>query len=135
MRIVNPIYDAAFKYLMEDLDIATGLIGRIINQDIITLSLQPQEHIFKSEKYLVKILRIDFKAIIKTEEGERKKVLIEIQKGKKDTDIIRFRRYLGKNYREPDNIITDSGETEKQALPIIPIYFWASASQIQKHPL
>ena len=122
MRIANPIYDAVFKYLLEDIEIAKGIIGRIIGEEIVELYFRPEELKTKSEKYLVVILRIDFKAIIKTKEGEYKKVLIEIQKGKEDDDILRFRTYLGENYKGKDNIKTEKGE-EEQPLPIVSIYF------------
>ena len=123
MRIANPIYDAAFKYLLDDTDIAKGLISRIIGEEIVELSLKPQEIQVKSDRYVIIILRIDFKATIKTQQGEFKKVLIEIQKGKNDEDILRFRRYLSDNYRQQDEIKNDNGIVEKQNLPIIAIYF------------
>jgi len=50
MRIINPIYDVAFKYLMEDMDIARSLIGEIIGEDIHSLVVQPQEMSSKSKK-------------------------------------------------------------------------------------
>lgn len=123
LKLVNPIYDAAFKYLLEDTAIAKGLIGRIIKEDIEELSIQPQELHVQSDKYIVVILRIDFKAVIKTKEGKFKKVLIEIQKGKVESDVVRFRRYLGTNYRQQDEVKKKDGTIEKQSLPIIPIYF------------
>jgi len=123
MRIANPIYDAAFKYLMEDTEIAKGLIGKIIGEEIVELSLRPKEIISKDDDYPVIIFRIDFKAIIKTKTDEYKNVIIEIQKGKNPKDIIRFRRYLAENYRKKDEIKTDKGATEKMTLPIISIYF------------
>ncbi len=122
MRIANPIYDAVFKYLLEDIEIAKGIIGRIIGEEITELYFRPEELKTKSEKYLVIILRIDFKAVIKTKNGTYKKILIEIQKGKDDEDIVRFRKYLSENYQGKDNIKTDKGEEEK-VLPIVPIYF------------
>ena len=53
MRIANPIYDAAFKYLLDDTDIAKGLIGRIIGEEIVELSLKPQEIQVKSDRYVI----------------------------------------------------------------------------------
>lgn len=123
MRIANPIYDAAFKFLLEDTEIAKGLIGQIIGEEITELILKPQELKVKSPKYYVVVLRIDFKATIKTKDGQYKKVLIEIQKGKEDKDILRFRRYLGTNYREIDKVKVSGDKIEQQTLPIIPIYF------------
>lgn len=43
MRIANPMYDVFFKFLMEDTDLAKELIGTIINQEILSLELRPQE--------------------------------------------------------------------------------------------
>ena len=43
MIIANPIYDVAFKYLMEDLDIAKGVISRIIQQNVEALQFSAQE--------------------------------------------------------------------------------------------
>lgn len=123
MKLANPIYDAAFKFLLEDTEIARGLIGKIIGEEITELILKPQELQLKSSKYVVIVLRIDFKATIKTKDGKYKKVLIEIQKGKEDKDILRFRRYLGTNYREIDKVKVDKNTIEQQTLPIIPIYF------------
>lgn len=71
----------------------------------------------------MKVLRLDFKAIIKTKTGERKAVLIELQKGKHLIDIMRFRRYLGENYQREEEIKDELGELKRQPLPIITIYF------------
>ena len=81
MRIANPIYDAVFKFLMEDTEIARLFLGRIIGEEIVEIQVQPQEHARKSSAYLVVIFRLDFRAIIRTQSGEMKKVLIELQKG------------------------------------------------------
>ena len=43
MLIANPIYDIVFKYLMEDLDIAKDILSLILNTEIISLTVQPQE--------------------------------------------------------------------------------------------
>ncbi len=122
MRIANPIYDVVFKYLMEDTEIARKLLSEIIGENITQLSLEPQELIVKSDKFEVIILRLDFKAKIKGEDGEYKKVLIELQKGKDPSDILRFRKYLGDNYRKEDTFVKD-GLNVKESLPIITIYF------------
>jgi hypothetical protein len=122
MRIANPIYDAVFKYLMEDTDIAKGLISEIIGEEIVDLELKPQEHFSKKADQIL-IFRLDFKAIIKTSGGHYKKVLIELQKSKHLSDIVRFRKYLGENYRKEDEIKDEKGQTSKVSLPIITIYF------------
>lgn len=122
MLLANPIYDVVFKYLMEDGEIARRLLSRIIGQEIVEIAVQPQEYIGRSEKFEVIILRLDFKATIKTKEGHHKKVLIELQKGKNAADIMRFRKYLGDNYKKED-VVDPIDKSKKDALPIITIYF------------
>ena len=123
MRLANPIYDVVFKYLMEDTEIARRLLGRIIGEEITEIVVRPQESSRKSAKYSLTIYRLDFKATIKTKEGEYKTVLIELQKAKQEGDLLRFRRYVGENYRKEDEILIENGEMEKVILPIITIYF------------
>ncbi len=118
MIIANPIYDTVFKFLMEDLSIAKTIISVIIGEEIIDLTVKPQEETTFSEKYFLTVFRLDFKAIIKTAEGTEKKVLIELQKSKNSFDLQRFRHYLGKNYSNPDDI-----DGYRVSLPIVPIYF------------
>ena len=43
MEIANPIYDAAFKYLMQDDRAARLLVGRIAEMEVESLELRPQE--------------------------------------------------------------------------------------------
>jgi hypothetical protein len=118
MIIANPIYDTVFKFLMEDLSIAKTIISVIIGEDIVDLSVKPQEETTFSEKYFLTVFRLDFKAIIKTVDGTEKKVLIELQKSKNSFDLQRFRHYLGKNYSTPDDL-----DGYRVSLPIVPIYF------------
>jgi hypothetical protein len=124
MTIANPIYDIVFKYLMEDLDIAKGLLSTILNVEIIELSFQPQETISENphETKTIRVYRIDFAAIVKQTDGQTKKVLIELQKTKRNTNALRFRRYLGENYQKEDTIIDINGKERKRPLEIITIY-------------
>jgi hypothetical protein len=123
MTIANPIYDIIFKYLMEDLDIAKGLLSAILDVEIVELSMQPQETISETPQDIkaVRVYRIDFAAIIKQSDGLTKKVLIELQKTKRNTNVIRFRRYLAENYQKEDTII-ENGKENKRPLEIITIY-------------
>jgi len=123
MLIANPIYDVVFKYLLEDIEIARELLSTILGEEIISLVLKPQETAAESAGASVSILRFDFKAIVKTQSGEQKKVLIELQKAKQVFDVMRFRRYLGDNYRKEDEVQDEHGNTEKRPLPIVTIYF------------
>ena len=88
MIIANPIYDTVFKFLMEDLTIAKTLISVIIGEEIIELEVKPQEQTTFSNKYLLTVFRLDFKAIIKTTNGVKRKVLIELQKSNNSFDIM-----------------------------------------------
>ncbi len=124
MTIANPIYDIVFKYLMEDLDIAKGILSTILNAEIVELSIQPQETIAETEQdnKAIRIYRIDFAAIIKQKDGSNKKILIELQKTKRNTNVLRFRRYLAENYQKEDTIVVNGVEI-KQPLEIVTIYF------------
>lgn len=118
MLIANPIYDAVFKYLLEDRDIARRFLSAIIGEEIIELEVKPQEQTTYSDHFLIKVFRLDFKAVIQLQTGEFKTILIELQKGKQLIDIMRFRRYLGENYQNKET----TGKAE-QPLPIVTIYF------------
>ena len=123
MIIANPIYDVVFKYLLEDIEIARELLSIILGEEIVSIELKPQETAIEAVGSSVSILRFDFKAIIKTGQGDLKKILIELQKAKQAFDVMRFRRYLGENYRKEDTVIDHEGATEKRPLPIVTIYF------------
>jgi len=126
MIIANPIYDVVFKYLMEDLEIAKGLISAIIGEQVEELHFQTREKIVDRAKteihpHLVSLQRLDFVAKIHTEDGKDKTVLIELQKARLSSDISRFRSYLGKRYQERDEI-RENGVVVKKGLPIVAIY-------------
>ena len=125
MIIANPIYDVVFKYLLEDIEIARGLLSTIISEEIVALSFQPQEVTLQKVQAteIIRILRLDFKATIKTHTGETKMVLVELQKARKLFDIMRFRHYLGENYKKGEDITNEKGDLETNPLPIITIYF------------
>ena len=134
MRIANPIYDVVFKYLMEDQESAKLLLSKILQEEVVELDFLPQEstiqldenvieelpksvkeELHKEGKLNVYLQRLDFTANIKTQEGELKKVLIEVQKAKYLAQIERFRRYIGNAYLKQD--------ADGEERPIIAIYF------------
>ncbi|MFH0925186.1 MAG: hypothetical protein V1872_06075 [bacterium] len=124
MQIANPIYDIVFKYLMDDNKVAKLMISSIIEEDIIELQFLPKERHIELEKQALTVYRLDFSAKIKTKAGY-KQVIIEIQKAKYPTDIMRFRRYLGEQYLNENNAIKrveDNGKERKEAIPILSIY-------------
>jgi hypothetical protein len=131
MHIANPIYDVVFKYLMEDAKVAKLLISSIIGEEIESLDFRPQEFTSDVDKSLIEgntgtltVYRLDFSATIKTGDG-LKQVLIEIQKAKYATDIMRFRAYLGGQYslQSTTKIETINTHTRRVGIPIIGIYF------------
>jgi hypothetical protein len=124
MIIANPIYDIVFKYLMEDMEIAKGLLAAILKEEIVSIEVKAQESSAEVVTHGVPlaIIRFDFKAVIRKKDGEHVKVLIELQKARHLLDIMRFRGYLGDNYSKEDTIIDEQGRNTTQALPIIAIY-------------
>ena len=131
MLIANPIYDVVFKYLMEDSKVAKLLIGSIIGAEVLELEFRPKSFTTSvhldppSIKPTFTIYHLDFSAKIKTS-AEEKLVIIEVQKAKLATDILRFRQYLGKQYSDKKNVYTvktHDGNHKTLALPIISIYF------------
>ena len=131
MQIANPIYDVVFKYLMEDAKVARLLISSIIGEEIEELVFRPQEYTsdvdkgrFEGCSGTLTVYRLDFNARIKTAEGS-KDVLIELQKAKFATDIMRFRNYLAGQYGNYDNtqMATIRDHERRVGIPIISIYF------------
>jgi hypothetical protein len=122
MLIANPIYDLAFKYLMENLDIAKGIVSTIIDEEILHLDFQAQESIIKLPSKFT-FYHLDFIARVRDKQGKSKDVLIELQKTNVLFDILRFRRYLGSQYRKEEDVIQPDGSSAKEPLPIVTIYF------------
>lgn len=117
MIIANPIYDTVFKRMMENERVAKFFIGTLIEQQIEAIEVKPQEFTYTDGLAGLAVFRLDYIATIKTETGELKKVLIEIQKAKNQIDLMRFRRYLGEQYKKEDTF-----KNKKVILPITTIY-------------
>ena len=117
MIIANPIYDVVFKRLMENNRVAKFFVSTMLDEKVISLDMKPQEFTYDDQLIGIRLFRLDFIAIIETAEGERKKIIIEIQKAKKEIDLMRFRNYLAEQYKKEDVV-----EDEKVVLPITTIY-------------
>jgi len=126
MKIANPIYDAVFKYLLEDKRVAKLLLSTILDEEILDINIQPTEHSIELERPPVTVYRIDFSAKIRSGSGEQL-VLIELQKAKFAQDLFRFRRYLGNHYANRENQTTDLKTGRTVPIPIITIYFLGEA--------
>ena len=130
MEIANPIYDAAFKYLMQDDRAARLLVGRIADMQVESLEMRPQERATPRDAERAEaapaapplaLFRMDFAARVRTAEGRGRTVLIEIQKTNAPTAVERFRAYMGQQLCSPDNVVVHpSGRRE--AVPIVTIY-------------
>ncbi len=137
MIIANPIYDVVFKRMMENNKVAKFFIGTLLGEDVETIEVKPQEYTYEGEREFdindpamrealeqrvlerlsIRVYRLDFVATIRTNNGEIKKILIEIQKANNEIDLLRFRNYLGEQYKKEDII-----NEEKVVLPITTIY-------------
>ncbi len=113
MKVANALYDVVFKYLMEDKRVAKLLLSALLKMEIEDIEFQPKEFSTssKTDKKTLTIYRMDFKARVKFPNGETKEVLIELQKAKFPSDIMRFRKYLGNQYASEQNVIEDKKGT------------------------
>jgi len=120
MKILNPLYDWAFKYLLDNNDLAKKFLSAILKQHVIHLETRNIELPLLKEGNPF-YTRFDFKAIIETN-GKTKEVLIELQKYRSTDPIPRFRTYLGESYMKEETYKDSEGKAQKTALPIIAIY-------------
>jgi len=133
LRIANPIYDVAFKYLLDDNRIARLFLSTLIGEKIKTLTFRPTEYIEETGRRGLAVFRMDFCAQIQKANGEQKLVIIEIQKAKFASDIMRFRKYLGHQYASQAN--TYELEGRERAMPIFSIYFLGHGLAHSKEPV
>ena len=125
MNIANPVYDVVFKYLMKDSKIAKLLISAITGLKIKKLDFVTTEKTVTLEDEPLTVYRLDFTASVLDSKGEERRVLIEIQKARLNQDIVRFRRYLGQEYSDKNNLLekTEGNKTVLIAIPLLTIYF------------
>jgi hypothetical protein len=98
--------------MMSDSKVAKTFLSAIIGERIVELDFTSTEYTLKKgveksriDRTLEQIVvcRFDFAAKIEIENGDCKTVIIELQKAKFATDIMRFRRYLGTMYQSAEN--------------------------------
>ncbi len=133
MLIANPIYDVVFKFMMEDLKVAKTFVSAIIGEKVTKLDFCPQEYTVKYKEGSLTVVRMDFLARVKTEDGY-KAVIIEMQKASLATDIKRFRLYLGSQYQSPHNVYKDENKVE-HTRPIYCIFFLGDGLDVEGVPV
>jgi len=124
VRIANPIYDVVFKYLLDDEKVARLVLSALVGREILSLQFRPTEvriEVPRPSAPSLLVLRLDFAATVRGEDGSSRLVLIEIQKAHNPLDVVRFRRYLGGQYASEENVCEDA-TGRRQALPLVTIY-------------
>lgn len=137
MLIANPIYDVVFKHLLEDLDVARTMLTSLLDMEVLDLLVQPHEWSSPEDNVaaamtdrMLRIYRIDFAATVLMGDGQRHRVIIELQKAVAPDFIGRFRRYLGRQYQIPIQRVAGDAQTResrisgKGHLPIIGVYLF-----------
>lgn len=113
--VANPIYDTVFKYLMEDERIARTILSALLQKDVLSVEMRPQE--FADDKNgKISLYRIDFGATVREKDGTERRILIELQKSWVDEELLRPRQYLGFRYISAN--ICDEGFS----IPMVTIY-------------
>ncbi len=119
VTIANPIYDAIFKYLMEDQRIAKTVLSALLKKEVVKVEIRPHEYA-NSTKDRISMFRLDFAATIRDENGKESAILIELQKTWVETETLRFRQYLGTYYNLKDNVREEN--VQPYTLPLVAIY-------------
>ena len=147
MHIANPIYDVVFKYLLEDNKVAKLLLSAIIGETITELEFSAQEQTVEIQQDTqnrppLTVCHFDFSAKIKTETG-LKTTSIELQKAQLQSDLLRFRRYLGVQYQSSGNTYlvpvkkkkNQKKEFQEKPREIYCIYFLSYGMDLPKRPV
>jgi len=116
MEVANPIYDAVFKYLMEDDRVARTILGALLKKAVTSVEMRPHEY-SNTKKEPVSMFRIDFAANVRQTDGTERLTLIELQKSWVPSEVLRFRQYLGVQYESERNM-----SAEGYGLPMVAVY-------------
>ena len=118
--VANPLYDAVFKYLMEDDRIAKTILAALLKKKVIDVKIRRNEYANLTRRESISMFRIDFAATVLDEDNKPHLMLIELQKTWLPTETLRFRRYLALQYNNEENMLKE--EHEKYAIPMVAIY-------------
>jgi hypothetical protein len=114
--IANPIYDLAFKYLMEDERVVKILLSALLRKRVVEVTTRRNE-VINVEREPISVFRLDFNAVVAEDDGREEHILIELQKTDLPTDLLRFRQYLGTQYLNKENMV--GPEKRQHALPMV----------------
>ena len=117
--VANPLYDAVFKYMMEDERIAKTLLSALLQKTVIAVEMRRHEYPNISRD-AISMFRVDFAATVLEDDGSKKLILIELQKTWLETETLRFRQYLAVQYNNKENMRKDT--KGKFALPTVAVY-------------
>lgn len=120
VTVANPIYDAVFKYLLEDERIARTLLSALLQREVVEVQVRKHEYT-NGTRDNISMFRIDFGAQVRQDDGSLKLILIELQKTWLETETLRFRQYLGTQYSNPDNILKEDNPGG-YAIPMVTVY-------------
>ncbi len=118
--VANPLYDAVFKYLMEDERIAKTLLTALLKKKVVDVKIRRNEYANVTRRESISMFRIDFAATVLDEEDMPHLMLIELQKTWLPSETLRFRRYLALQYNNEENMLKQ--ENGKYAIPMVAIY-------------
>ena len=118
--VANPLYDAVFKYLMEDDRIAKTILTALLKKKVVDVKIRRNEYANLTRRESISMFRIDFAATVLDEDNKPHLMLIELQKTWLPTETLRFRRYLALQYNNEENMLKE--EHEKYAIPMVAIY-------------
>ena len=118
--VANPLYDAVFKYLMEDDRIAKTILSALLKKKVVDVKIRRNEYANLTRRESISMFRIDFAATVLDEDNQPYLMLIELQKTWLPTETLRFRRYLALQYNNEENMRKE--EHGKYAIPMVAIY-------------
>ena len=117
--VANPLYDAVFKYMMEDERIAKTLLSALLQKTVIAVEMRRHEYPNISRD-AISMFRVDFAATVLEDDGSKKLILIELQKTWLETETLRFRQYRAVQYNNKENMRKET--KGKYALPTVAVY-------------
>ena len=131
--VANPLYDAVFKYLMEDDRIAKTILAALLKKKVVNVEIRRNEYANVTRRESISMFRIDFAATVLDEDNKPHLMLIELQKTWLPTETLRFRRYLALQYNNEENMLKE--DNGKYAIPMVAIYLLGHCVGQVKEPV